>query len=1333
MIEADPATSLSHLQVVGIGASAGGLEAIARLLAALPDDTGLAFVVVQHLSADHASALPEILGRATRIPVMEIRGEVQLEADRIYVIPPGHGLTIKDRVLGLVPRPAGLHHPIDQFFRSLAADQQQQAIGVVLSGTGNDGTLGLEAIKAGGGLTFAQDATAQYEGMPQSAILAGTVDFVLPAEAIAAELARLARHPLQVHEVAESDRSPEFSVIVQQLHAVSGVDFSSYRFSTLSRRIGRRMLLHHLDDLGAYASYLKDTPGEVSALHRDILISVTSFFRDPEAFDVLKARVFPHILAGKSAREPLRVWTLGCSTGQEAYSIAMAIAEFTESEHRPVPLQVFATDVSEASITSARAGIYDTHIADEMSPERLQRFFTPVDGRYRISKAIRDACIFSRHDATADPPFSRVDLISCRNLLIYLEPPLQQKVLGSLHYALKPAGFLWLGATETIGAQRRLFDVVDSTHRIYTRTPGATPPAVGPAPRLGGRFAYSVPTTRGGGPVDLPKEADRVLSTRYGPPAVVVSEELDILQYRGDTGAYLAPSPGKASLNLLRMLREGLLVDVRRTILRASIEHTAVRQEGCRVRSGDTFRPVTVEVIPLKEPGTGDEGFLVLFEDAAGGPDAAASPPLPDDAAAREPGELARMEQELLATRDYLQSVIEQQEASNEELQSANEEIQSSNEELQSINEELETSKEEIQSSNEELATVNDELNQRNAELNRLGDDLTNLIHSVHIPIVILGPDLRIRRFTPAAESLFNLIPSDLGRPLRDIAIRLHPLAELDRLLAEVLNTMTTVEREVQDETGCWHLLRLRPYRTLDNRINGVVLLLQDIDAMKAALAYTKSIVETVREPLLVLDEELRVRTASAAWYRCFQTTPAATIGRLVFELGEHEWDIPALRALLVEVLPRDNEFSDFEVTVAVQPGLTRTMLLNARRLRQAGGTSPAILLAFEDVTESRSAERRLRHLAGELQQADRHKDEFLAMLAHELRNPLAPIRNSIAILQAGRDRTQVSIPLATLDRQVDVLVRLVDDLLDAGRISHGKIQLRRERVLLQTLIENAVEVVQPVCTAREQRVMTIPSPDPIHVDADPARIIQVIGNLLHNACKFTSLGGHITISSEREGAMALVRVMDDGIGIEREQQEHVFDLFMQADASVARSSGGLGIGLALVKQLVEQHGGRVAVVSAGVGRGSTFEIRLPAEDVAPALADTVPREQPGERGATRRVLVVDDNKDAADSLAALLQLKGHDVRTVYDGLAALDLAATFQPDVVLLDIGLPELSGYEVASRLRASAGGSLLRIIALTGWGDDRARAASLKAGIDHHLLKPVTLDQLQPLLQS
>ena len=964
------ASATASFPIVGIGASAGGLEAFTQLLGALPLDTGFAFVLVQHLAPQHESMLTALLSHTTKLPIHEARDAMRIERNHIYVIPPNTNLAVLHGRLSLMPRTEarGQHLPVDFFFRSLAADLKSRAIGVILSGTASDGTEGLRAIKAEGGLTFSQDEkSAKYDGMPRSAIAAGVVDFVLPPESIARELARLGRHPYvalppaaKPEEVlAEGDG--ELSKVFILLRAATGVDFSFYKPTTIKRRLARRMALQKVESLAHYVRFLRQTPQEVDALYQDLLINVTSFFREPEAFEVLKKKIFPRLLKDRSAHTPIRVWVPGCSTGEEAYSLAIALLEFLGPKGADVPVQIFATDISDAAIDKARAGIYPAGIAADLSAARLRRFFVKHDGGFQISKTVRDVCVFARQDVTRDPPFSRLDLISCRNLLIYLGPVLQKRVIPMFHYALQPGGLLLLGGSETIGGFADLFALADSRHKLYARKPathrtelalphhGRTETAAGP-----GHPAPPVPAPA----FDYEKEADRIVLGKYTPPGVVVNGDFDILQFRGHTGPYLEPASGAASLNLLKMARDGLLLELRAALDDAQRCHASVRRPGVQVRSSGGFREVTLEVIPLRPgPAGGADCYLVLFADAA--PRAAGQPEPPAKAPRAAPAAseklIAQLRQELTATKEYLQSVIADHERTNEELQSANEEILSSNEELQSTNEELETAKEELQSTNEELQTVNDEMHTRNGELGQVNNDLVNLLHSVQIPIVILGGDLCIRRFTPLAERVLNLLPTDVGRPLSDLRPKII-VPEFERLIAEVMDTLVPREVEVQDRDGHWHSLRIRPYKTLENKIDGVILALVDIDTVRSALSqareareFAEAVIETVRHPLLVLDGELRVKTANRAFCEMFRLRPEETENRFIYHLGKAQWDIAKLRELLENILPKNSRFENFEMDAEFPGAGRKRLVLNARRIADEGLKTKAILLAMEE------------------------------------------------------------------------------------------------------------------------------------------------------------------------------------------------------------------------------------------------------------------------------------------------------------------------------------------------------------------------------------------------
>ena len=941
----------------------------------------MAFVLIQHLDPKHPSILREILSRTTRMPVVEVTHSTRVEPGHVYVMPSNARMTIAGRVLNLAPRSEdrGPHMPIDHFLRSLAEDLGSRAIGVILSGTASDGALGLKAIKAEGGITFAEaPQSAKFDSMPRSAVASGAVDFVLPPKAIAQELTRIGRHPYLVQTEAVASPEPLASgpapldQILRMLREKSGIDFALYRQTTIRRRIGRRMMIHGLDTLESYVHYLEGHPSQVHALYNDLLVNVTRFFRDPEAFQLLQRRVFPSILKQLPADAPIRVWAPGCATGEEAYSLAMVLLESIDDAAGPVPIQLFGTDVSETAIVKARAGIYPENIELDVTAARLRRFFVKLDGQHQVRKAVRELCVFSRHNLATDPPFSKMDLIVCRNVLIYLEPELQKRVLSIFHYALKDPGFLMLGVAETVGSMSDFFSLVDKKHRVYAKRPTSRRFDLGVTgfdqrlEKIGiGRIARRAGEA-GGGPSDLLQEVDRILLSRYVPAGVLINEASEILQFRGHTSPYLEPAPGQASLNLLKMAREGLLMELRVAIDKARKQNAPVRREKVSIKQDGALTQVTLEVIPVSGPAR-ERNYLVLFERVL-------PPEEPRAPGSTAPGATLRsrrtaterqtenLRRELTATKEFLQSIIQEREAANEELQAANEELQSSNEELQSTNEELETAKEELQSVNEELTTVNEELQHRNAELSQLNNDLNNLFAGVTIPVVMLGSDGRIRRFTPMAAKALNLIPADLGRPIGDIRPNVD-VSDLEQVCQHVIDAATVVEREVRDRDGRWHSLRVRPYTTTDNKIDGAVITLEDIDALKssveqvtAAREHAETIADSVQVPLVLLDTDLRVTWASRSFHETFRLAPEETLGHFVYEMGTGRWSLPALRAALTDVLERNVGFREFEVEDDSARVEAKVMLLNARPMQVEQQPGRLILLAIDDITARKKA-----------------------------------------------------------------------------------------------------------------------------------------------------------------------------------------------------------------------------------------------------------------------------------------------------------------------------------------------------------------------------------------
>jgi two-component system CheB/CheR fusion protein len=974
--EKNPETGNTGFPFIGIGASAGGLEAFELFFKSLPPDSGLAFILVTHLDPSHASMLTEILQRITAIPVIEAENQMIVEPDHVYIIPPNREMTIFHGALQLsVPIPLrGQRMPIDTFLRSLAEDAGEKALAVILSGSGTDGTLGLRSILGAGGVSFVQDpATAKYDGMPLSAIQNGLATYILPVGKMYEEIATYVRNYI-IRKIPPPSPAPEgkqpYSRILMILRSKTGHDFSLYKQNTIRRRIERRMGTHNLDDPEAYARYLAENPAEVSLLFKELLINVTSFFRDPQAFEVLKAEILPPLLENKPENYVFRVWVAGCATGEEAYSIAMIFRESMDSK-RPYKVQIYSTDIDEDAITVARMGTYPPNIAIDVSPERLRRFFTKEDTGYRIRKEIREMVVFAVQDISRDPPFTRLDLLSCRNLMIYFEPELQNHLMPVFHYALKPGGILFLSPSESIGRFTDLFSPVSRKWKFYS-----TRQVVTQALSTG---TYPLPVTASRDIQDISikqKETNFVELTRgvllqsYAPPSVITDNKGNILYVHGDTGNYLRPAPGQASLNIVEMARDGLQLELRKALQAVAKKKTQITAPGLPVRTAAGIHRVDLAVRPLTDPGSAQELIIVSFLES-GTKVAEKQRHNKQEDKKGSAQRVDELEQELLYTKENLQANIlemqaanEELKSTNEELQSTNEELQSTNEELQSTNEELETSKEELQSVNEEIVTVNAELQAKIEQLTDIQNDMKNLLDSTSIGTIFLDGTLAVKRFTRDAARVFRLVTTDTGRPLADIKSTIIA-GDIVSDAQDVLDTMVPREKEVQTSENLWYLARFTPYRTFENVIDGVVITFTDITSLKTLEAevrhsreFAENIINTMREPLVVLDTEFRVVSASRSFYTTFHSAPEETVGRILFELGNRQWDIPRLRELLETVLPENTSFEDVEVDHEF-PGIgQRKMILNGRRVQNQKGEPRFILLAMEDITPGKRAKR---------------------------------------------------------------------------------------------------------------------------------------------------------------------------------------------------------------------------------------------------------------------------------------------------------------------------------------------------------------------------------------
>jgi len=958
----------ASLPIVGVGASAGGLEALEELFDHMPADTGMAFVVVTHQAPGHTSMLPELLGKGTSIAVVEAADGTKLEPNHVYVGPPGGHLSILNGTLhrmetGMKEAP---RLPIDHFFRSLAEDQKEQAIGIVLSGTGTDGTLGLQAIKSEYGMAMVQQPqSAKYAGMPSSAIATGLADYVLPPAAMPSQLMAYAKGPYLTGATvaAELPAVPEepMQKIFVLLRSRTGHDFSAYKSNTLRRRIERRMNLHQIKKPNQYVRYLHENPHEVDILFKELLIGVTSFFRDPEAWEALQPHLEELVMA-RPENHVVRVWVPGCATGEEAFSMAIALREAMDKTGRHLDVQIFGTDLDAEAVETARAGQYPDGIAVDVTPKRLERYFLGDEGTYRVRKEIRERVVFASQNVIKDPPFTKLDVLSCRNLLIYLNANLQKRLLPIFHYALKPSGLLFLGTSETVGSLTDLFEPLDKRWKIFQRKESpaallrlpeipAQPAMEGDDEALSAEARASVKDAR------ISTVIERLLLARFAPASAVVNANGDIVYIHGRTGVYLEPAQGQPRNNILDMAREGLQIELAAAIRECAAKGEEVTRDDLRVRANGGLAHISLSVARIREPEAVRGLLLVTFRPTR--------PPLLESPNARRPRKkiaedqrVARLERAIKYMKESHQTTLEELETSNEELKSTNEELESTNEELQSTNEELETSKEEMQSLNEELTTVNAELESKVEELSQANDDMQNLLNSTDIATVFLDNDLNIKRFTEEAKALVTIRKSDVGRPISELTSNLLP----DTLAAdcrEVLKTLVFKQGEVRTQDGKWYLMRIVPYRTAENVIDGLVVTFVNIGQVKQsgeadekARAYFESIVDTVREPLVVLDRELKVVSANRSFYRVFRTTARQTEGDSIFELAAGRWDTPRLRKLLEEILPQNAAFDDYEVEVELPKAGRRVFVLNARRL-SLEGAGELVLLALEDMTSA--------------------------------------------------------------------------------------------------------------------------------------------------------------------------------------------------------------------------------------------------------------------------------------------------------------------------------------------------------------------------------------------
>ena len=1464
--------------IVGVGASAGGLESLERFFTSLPTDTGMAFVVLQHLSPDFKSLMDELLARRTSLRIRRAEHEMEVEPDTIYLLPPMKEMIVRDRRLLLSDRDPrhGLALPIDHFFRSLAQDAGERAVAVVLSGSGSDGSRGIQDVARAGGVVFCEaPETAKFNGMPMSAIATGVVDQVLAPGEIATAIAALAHPVLGLSTDAAGPDGDDLGVnaILRLLRDEYAIDFSHYKATTVTRRIERRLALNHSLDIDTYVEHLRRDPRELNSLYEDLLIGVTRFFRDDEAFAVLEQRVVPDIVERSAERpdEPIRVWVAGCATGQEAYSVAMLLHEQLGARRRAPHVKILATDVHKSSLEIASAGIYAEQQIAGIGPERLERFFIKRSNGYQVSQALRESIVFAPHNLIRDSPFTKLDLITCRNLLIYFQPPAQKIVLTLFHFALRTGGYLYLGSSESPGGLVDEFDTVDEHAKIFRKRRDIGLPAdlklplprAGAAPRVQsvGRSASVSP--------QLLSAYDRLLE-RFMPPSFLVDEHGQLVDSYGGIETILKVKGRRPTQNLLEMLGDDVRTVVAGALYRVRKDAQSVSYDGIHVQ-GLTGR-YSLVAEPLRDPHGALTHILISITGSEGSADGPLQlPAIPavraeltigdSDISTLSHDRMQVLQDELSYTKEHLQATVEELESANEELQSTNEELVASNEELQSTNEEL-------HSVNEELYTVNAEYQKKNAELHALNDDIEHLLNGTDVGTMFLDRQLCIRRFTPRIAETFQVIPNDIGRPLASFMHTLtHPTLLQD--IERVLHGAAVFETQTWDRQGRCYFLRILPYRGRSASgadegaapahagPDGVVLTLTDISALeqaRAKLAQLSAIVESSDDAIVSMTPDGIVTSWNRGAARLYGYAVQEAIGRHASFLsprGQKEevdailagvrtgqsvervdttrvrkdgtsvdvsvafspirdaaGDIVRISAISHDITPlvrARNEIAEREERIrllldstaeaiyGIDLGGTCTFC-NAACARLLGYESPAALIGrpmhqlihhsrqdgtpyppeqspifeamrrrgeahvdnevvwradgtsfqseywshpivrnqevigavvtFLDITERRRAEE-------EIQEGVRRREQFLAMLSHELRNPLAAILSATRLLDtAGWGDRACQEAGHVVERQARHMTRLLDDLLDVSRITRGRIVLRNETIDLRDTARSAIESLGPLMTEHETRLTVDISPRDVLVEGDPARLQQVQANLLSNASKYTPRGGQVHFELRTEQGQAMIRVTDNGRGIERELLPRIFDLFVQGSQSIDRSEGGLGIGLTLLRTLVELHGGRVEAHSEGLGRGSVFTVWLPLAPAQSEAADASAQPAPAD---VRTIVLVEDQADARRMLQLLLESEGRVVHTAQNGLEGAELIERVRPDLAIVDLGLPVMSGFELARRIRGNAALRGLRLVALSGYGQDADIQAALDAGFDEHLTKPPDPQRLERLLAS
>ncbi len=1339
--------------VVGIGASAGGLPALVRLFENMPAVHEMAFVVILHLSPKHPSSAAAILQRATRMPVLQVTSKVQIEPGHVYVIAPNQHMSMVDGLLLVDPldRPRGKHIAIDMFFRTLAEVHRERAVAIVLSGTGADGAVGLTRVKEQGGVTLVQaPAEAEHDGMPTAAIRTGAVDFVLPAIEIPQKLIELwnnartiqmpppgdGEEPVAHVTQGDATASAEDALqdIIGALLSHTGHDFRHYKRATVLRRIERRLQVRAVQTLPEYRDLLEADPGEHKLLLDDMLIGVTNFFRDREAFESVERDIIPELFKDKGPTDEVRAWVAACATGEEAYSLAMLMADQAELMEHPPAFQVFASDIDDGAIDAARSGNYPASIITDVAPTRLRQYFSKEDDRYRIRKTLRDRILFASHNLLRDPPFSRLDMISCRNLLIYLNRDVQVRVLQTFHFALKPGGYLFLGSSESAESVSDYFIPVDKKNRIYRARGGSRPLQYqSPTSAVFGARLPEVSRVKPPGKRQFSyAELHQRALAQYAPPSAVIDGEGNIVHMSEGAGRFLRMAGGEPSRNLLTLVLPELRLELRSAMYQATQSHAGIECRPIELHEQKELGTIAMSVRPFRDEDAETDFLLVVFNRVEHLPERA----LPARPNGSHDVVLGQLEAELQRKREQLQETIENAEVSTEELRASNEELQAINEELRSATEELETSKEELQSVNEELVTVNYELKVKVEETGKANDDLNNLIASTDIATIFVDSGLRIKRFTPRAADLFSIIASDIGRSLLDLTHKL----DYDGLAEDVsatFDTLRLVEREVRSNEGRCYIVRLLPYRTNEDRIEGAVMTFFDITARRqaeeqarASEARMRLVAESANDyAIITMDEEGRATSWNKGAEALFGYSEQEMLGQpldLLFVPEDRAAGVPAeeLRRAREDGRAEDERWH---------------LRKDGSRFFCSGVTTPlrngdmhGYAKIARDVT---ARERQEQAVRSDAENAVALKDEFLAVMAHELRHPLNMININVELLARMPEVRQSPAFLraaAIIRNSVVSQAKIIDDLMDMSRVRTGKLSLTMAPVLPDLVVRGIVEVMRADPASQDIAIELAGSADGLYVMADAVRIEQVLMNLLSNALKFTPKGGRVAVGIERDDGLLRIDVVDSGQGIAPSFLPHVFDMYGQSVSVTTRSKGGLGIGLALVREIVALHGGRVEAFSEGIGKGARFSLWLP-------LLDSHAAPMPGEAGevedgmAGLRILVVDDMEEMLLIFKSLLETSGATVFEATSALKGLEVLEREQIDLLISDVSMPEIDGYEFLRRIRANPALARLPAIAISGMRRDSDIANARAAGYSAHLGKPVSVERLSAIVHD